>query len=96
MSAFGKFGLKPGLARIALDSVPDGYEAFALARLADEIGGNGPVVHVMRDGQRLNDFQQLLKFVAPDLPVLTFPGWIACRMTGCRRARMLLQSGFRR
>ncbi len=63
------------MARIALDSVPDGFEAFALARIVEEIGGNGPVVHVLRDGQRLNDFQQLLAFVAPDLPVLSFPGW---------------------
>lgn len=75
MSAFGKLGLKPGMARIALDSVPDGFEAFALVRIVEEIGGNGPVVHVLRDGQRLNDFQQLLGFVAPDLPVLSFPGW---------------------
>ncbi|MGB8817134.1 MAG: transcription-repair coupling factor [Rhizobiaceae bacterium] len=75
MSAFGKLGLKPGQTHIALDSVPDGYEAFALAQIAGEISGNGPIVHVMRDGQRLNDFEQLLKFVAPDLPVLSFPGW---------------------
>ena len=61
--------------RFNIDGVADGFEAFVLARIAEELGRGGPVIHVMRDGQRLNDFQDLLKFVAPDLPVLTFPGW---------------------
>jgi transcription-repair coupling factor (superfamily II helicase) len=61
--------------RFSIDGVADGFEAFVLARIAEELGSNGPVVHVMRDGQRLNDFQELLKFAAPDLPVLSFPGW---------------------
>ncbi len=75
MSAFGKLGLKAGAGNIVIDSVPDGYEAFVLARVCEELAPNSPVIHVMRDGQRLADLEQALKFVAPDLPVLSFPGW---------------------
>ncbi len=50
-------------------------EPFVLARIAAEAGKNRPIIFVTRDGQRLADLEQALKFVAPDLPVLSFPGW---------------------
>jgi transcription-repair coupling factor (superfamily II helicase) len=30
---------------------------------------------VLSDGQRISDLEQMLGFVAPDIPVLTLPGW---------------------
>ncbi|MFC6491223.1 hypothetical protein, partial [Nitratireductor sp. GCM10026969] len=38
---------------VIVDGVADGYEAFALAQLAAEIAPEGPLVFVLRDGQRL-------------------------------------------
>ncbi|QPC88715.1 transcription-repair coupling factor [Mesorhizobium sp. NBSH29] len=66
---------KPGSGRAILDGVADGYEAFALAPIAAEIGGEGPVVFVARDGQRLPGIAEALAFAAPELPILEFPAW---------------------
>lgn len=76
MPVFGKFGLKPGAARhIVIDGVADGFEAFCLARLVEEVGERGPVMYIVRDGQRISDLEQVLSFVAPELPVLHLPAW---------------------
>ncbi|YBV97410.1 transcription-repair coupling factor [Phyllobacteriaceae bacterium JZ32] len=76
MPVFSKLGLKPGLARhIVIDGVADGYEAFALARIVEEMGEGGPVLFIVRDGQRAADIEQVLGFVRPELPVLNFPAW---------------------
>jgi transcription-repair coupling factor (superfamily II helicase) len=75
MSTFSKLGIKAGVNDTTIDNVPDGYEAFVLSRIAEEAAPKGPLIHVVRDGQRLHDLEQILKFVAPELPVLTFPGW---------------------
>jgi transcription-repair coupling factor (superfamily II helicase) len=56
-----------------IDGVADGYEAFVLARLVEV--AKGPVIYVLRDGQRMGDVEQVLGFIEPDLPVLQFPGW---------------------
>ncbi|MCV3241591.1 transcription-repair coupling factor [Mesorhizobium sp. ZC-5] len=61
--------------RAIVDGVADGYEAFALAALAAEIGGDGPMIFVARDGQRLPAIVEALAFAAPELPVLEFPAW---------------------
>ena len=61
--------------RVVVDGVADGYEAFALAALAAEIGGDGPMIFVARDGQRLPAIVEALAFAAPELPVLEFPAW---------------------
>ncbi|WP_343314857.1 transcription-repair coupling factor [Brucella sp. BE17] len=76
MPVFSKFGIKPGSAsHIIIDGVADGFEAFALARLADEVGAGGPILYIVRDGQRIADLEQVLSFAAPDLPVLHLPAW---------------------
>src|SRR5690606_7263779 len=80
MPVFSKLGLKPivaaGVSRhIVIDGVADGFEAFCLARLVEEIGERGPVMYIVRDGQRIADLEQVLGFVAPDLPVLHLPAW---------------------
>ena len=76
MPVFSKFGLKPDASRhIVIDGVADGFEGFCLARLVEEIGERGPIIYVVRDGQRISDLEQVLNFVVPDLPVLHLPGW---------------------
>ncbi len=55
-----------------IGSVPGGAEPLVLAELARTLG---PVAFVMSDGQRIGDMEQMLGFAAPDIPVLTLPGW---------------------
>lgn len=57
-----------------VDGVADGYEAFALAALAAELGEQ-PLLFIARDGQRLPALAEILAFVAPGLPVLELPAW---------------------
>ncbi|MET0939952.1 MAG: transcription-repair coupling factor, partial [Mesorhizobium sp.] len=76
MSLIDPIGIPKGRAgRFMVDGVADGYEAFALAALAAEIGGEGPLLFVARDGQRLPAITEALAFAAPELPVLEFPAW---------------------
>ncbi len=76
MSLIDRIGIPKGRAgRFMVDGVADGYEAFALAALAAEIGGDGPLLFVARDGQRLPAIAEALAFAAPELPVLEFPAW---------------------
>ncbi len=76
MSLIDPIGILPGRSgRFVVDGVADGYEAFALASLASEIGGDAPVIFVARDGQRLPAITEALAFAAPEVPVLEFPAW---------------------
>jgi transcription-repair coupling factor (superfamily II helicase) len=76
MSAFGKIGIKPSLGTVTvIDGVADGFEPFIVAKLVDEATSKGPVIYVLRDGQRIVDVEQVLHFIAPGLPVLQFPAW---------------------
>lgn len=76
MTLVDKIGLRPDRAGVAVvDGVADGYEAFALARAAEEIAPDGPLIFVVRDGQRLPTIAETLRFVAPGLPVLELPAW---------------------
>ncbi|HEV7434485.1 MAG TPA: transcription-repair coupling factor [Pseudorhizobium sp.] len=59
-------------APLTIGNVPPGMEALLLAEMAR---AGQPVAYVMSDGQRMTDLEQMLGFVAPDLPVLTLPGW---------------------
>jgi len=59
--------------QITLSGVPEGFDAQAILT---EIGSAGaPVIHVARDDKRLAALQAALAFFAPDMPVVTFPGW---------------------
>jgi len=58
--------------KITLSGVPEGFDARAVL---DEVARNGTVVHVARDDKRLAAMQSALAFFAPDMPVVTFPGW---------------------
>ena len=59
--------------QITLSGVPEGFDAQAIL---NEIGSRKvPVVHVARDDKRIAALQAALAFFAPDMPVITFPGW---------------------
>ena len=57
---------------LTIGPVPAGIEPLMLAELAR---ANGPVAYILSDGQRIADVEQMLGFAAPDIPVLTLPGW---------------------
>ncbi|MBN7808084.1 transcription-repair coupling factor [Agrobacterium rosae] len=57
---------------LTIGNVPTGTEAFLLADLARQ---GTPVAYVLSDGQRVADLEQMLGFVAPDIPVLSLPAW---------------------
>ncbi|MDJ1007164.1 MAG: transcription-repair coupling factor [Paracoccaceae bacterium] len=58
---------------ITLSGAPEGFDARLIAEEAAR--ATGPVLHVARDDRRLAATAEALRFFAPDLPVLTFPGW---------------------
>ncbi|MCO5059770.1 MAG: transcription-repair coupling factor [Rhizobiaceae bacterium] len=69
-------GLKPDASgAVILDGVAEGYEAFAVAAIAEEAAADRPLIYIVRDGQRMPGLVAALAFVAPGLPVLELPGW---------------------
>jgi len=63
---------RPG--RWTITGLPEGADALALAELARTTGGQD-ILHVARDGQRLERLQDGLRFFAPEREVLVFPAW---------------------
>ena len=57
---------------ITVSGAPEGYDARLIL---DEVAARGPVLHVARDDKRMAAMQSALRFFAPDMPVLVFPGW---------------------
>ena len=57
---------------LTVGNVPSGVEPLILAEFARK---TGPVAYILSDGQRMADLEQMLGFAAPDIPVLTLPGW---------------------
>ena len=57
---------------LSIGNVPAGMEALLLAEMAR---AGTSVAYVMSDGQRIADLEQILGFVAPDIPVMTLPAW---------------------
>src|SRR5690606_4610939 len=60
---------------VIVDGVTDGYEAFALASLSAGLAPDGPMIFVLRDGQRLPLVADALRFIDPGLPILELPAW---------------------
>ena len=58
--------------KITLSGVPEGFDARAIL---NEVDRSQVVVHVARDDKRMAAMQAALGFFAPDVPVVTFPGW---------------------
>ncbi|WP_299280692.1 transcription-repair coupling factor [uncultured Tateyamaria sp.] len=57
---------------VTVSGAPEGFDAKLIL---DEVAARGPVLHVARDDKRLAAMQAALRFFAPDMPVLVFPGW---------------------
>jgi len=54
--------------------LPEGADALVLSEFARTTGGQD-ILHVARDGQRLERLQDGLRFFSPEREVLIFPGW---------------------
>ncbi|MDU9003224.1 transcription-repair coupling factor [Sedimentitalea todarodis] len=64
--------MKPS-GHITVGGAPEGFDArLILDEVARE---NAPVIHIARDDKRLAALRAALTFFAPDMPVMTFPGW---------------------
>nr|WP_223385656.1 transcription-repair coupling factor [Oricola cellulosilytica] len=62
--------------RVTFSEVAAGSEPFVLnALFGKEAAAGRPLVYVARDGARLGELEQVFSFLAPDIPVLTFPAW---------------------
>ncbi|WP_137700435.1 transcription-repair coupling factor [Marimonas lutisalis] len=57
---------------ITVGGAPEGFDARLVL---DEVGKSGPVIHVARDDKRMAAMAGALRFFAPDMPVISFPGW---------------------
>ncbi|MDB5522513.1 MAG: mfd [Rhizobium sp.] len=55
-----------------IGNVPPGMEALVLAELAQS---GAPIAYALSDGQHMADLEQMIAFHAPEIPVLTLPGW---------------------
>jgi transcription-repair coupling factor (superfamily II helicase) len=60
-------------AHITVGGAPEGFDAKLV--LAEAAKSGRPVCHIARDDKRLAAMQAALAFFAPDMPVITFPGW---------------------
>ncbi len=57
---------------ITVSGAPEGFDATLVL---SEVEKSGAVCHVARDDKRMRAMEEALAFFAPDLPVITFPGW---------------------
>ncbi|MGI9390711.1 MAG: DEAD/DEAH box helicase, partial [Boseongicola sp.] len=58
---------------ITVSGAPEGFDATLI--LSELERSNCAVCHVARDDKRMAAMHEALAFFAPDLPVMTFPGW---------------------
>ncbi|EJF88729.1 transcription-repair coupling factor [Bartonella tamiae] len=76
MSIFKKLILKDAVKKhVIFNGVTAGYEPFLLAKIAAENTTDSIVVYIVRDGQRLADLSQAIRFIEPQLSVMEFPAW---------------------
>ena len=64
-------------AALTIHGAPEGYDALLLLKRAAEHAAEygGTLVHVARDGQRLERLAETLTFFAPDAEILRLPAW---------------------
>jgi transcription-repair coupling factor (superfamily II helicase) len=60
--------------RWTIAGLPEGADALVLSEIVRTTGGQD-ILHVARDGQRLERLQDGLRFFAPGREVLVFPAW---------------------
>ncbi|GLO70528.1 transcription-repair-coupling factor [Phaeobacter inhibens] len=58
---------------ITAGGAPEGFDARLI--LKEAANSDEPVVHVARDDKRMEATRAALAFFAPDMPVISFPGW---------------------
>ncbi|WP_397541518.1 transcription-repair coupling factor [Roseovarius salis] len=58
---------------ITVGGAPEGFDARLI--LDETERGDGPVIHVARDDKRMAQMAESLRFFAPGIPVIRFPGW---------------------
>ncbi|UWR93869.1 transcription-repair coupling factor [Phaeobacter inhibens] len=58
---------------ITAGGAPEGFDARLI--LKEAASSDAPVVHVARDDKRMEATREALAFFAPDMPVISFPGW---------------------
>jgi transcription-repair coupling factor (superfamily II helicase) len=56
-----------------MGGAPEGYDARLV--LKEMARSAGPVLHIARDDKRLEAMRAALRFFAPEIPVVIFPGW---------------------
>ena len=61
------------LTRITVGGAPEGLDARLILKEIERRAA--PVLHIARDDKRLAAMQAALRFFAPEMPVITFPGW---------------------
>ncbi|MGQ3486160.1 transcription-repair coupling factor [Roseovarius pacificus] len=62
-----------GSDHIIVGGAPEGFDARLIL---DEVARQGgPVAHIARDDKRMAAMADALRFFAPDMPVIRFPGW---------------------
>ncbi len=59
--------------QITMGGAPEGFDARMVLKELER--ASGPVVHVARDDKRMAAMADALRFFAPDVPVIQFPGW---------------------
>ncbi|MCP1200733.1 transcription-repair coupling factor [Notoacmeibacter sp. MSK16QG-6] len=74
MTILSNIQLPAGTAPVIADGVSDDYEPFALTRLI-AAAGKRPILFIARDGNRLPDFENTLRFAAPKTRIVTLPAW---------------------
>ncbi|WP_170455448.1 transcription-repair coupling factor [Ruegeria arenilitoris] len=58
---------------VTVGGAPEGFDAQLVLNEVTRSGG--PVLHVARDDKRAEAMRAALRFFAPDMPVVLFPGW---------------------
>ncbi|MGE0155275.1 MAG: transcription-repair coupling factor, partial [Reyranellaceae bacterium] len=72
MADFAALFARPALWQVA--GVPEGADALVLADLARQSGGRD-ILHIARDGNRLQRLVEALRFFAPGREVIAVPAW---------------------
>ncbi|WP_413221223.1 transcription-repair coupling factor [Tritonibacter mobilis] len=58
---------------VVMGGAPEGFDARLV--LKEMTRGGKPVLHIARDDKRMEAMRSALRFFAPDVPVVIFPGW---------------------
>ena len=57
----------------SLSSIVDGSEAFVIKQLYEN--GSSDILYIASDGSTMEQIASVLRYILPDVNVLTFPAW---------------------